>query len=108
MDSNCVVTLGGDNNKHPEVNNEGTATETKDNNGSSNVVNGGGDYYREKAISLESAYKHYGKGRKKFPVLLGLDMNVEKGTIYGLLGNLERLKIGFYWCIGIIFSFDKK
>ena len=46
-----------------------------------------GDCYRDKAISLNSAYKHYGKGRKKLPVLLGLDMTVEKGTIYGLLGK---------------------
>ena len=48
----------------------------------------GGEGYREKAICLDKAYKHYGKGGKKFPVLLGLDMNVEQGTIYGLLGKL--------------------
>lgn len=47
----------------------------------------GGERYREKAICLDKAYKHYGKGGKKFPVLLGLDMNVEQGTIYGLLGK---------------------
>ena len=48
----------------------------------------GGEVYREKAICLDKAYKHYGKGGKKFPVLLGLDMNVEQGTIYGLLGKM--------------------
>ena len=48
----------------------------------------GGDGYREKAICLDKAYKHYGKGGKKIPVLLDLDMSVEQGTIYGLLGKL--------------------
>ena len=66
--------------KTPEVK---KSTEYKDN--AFNV--NGGDCHGEKAICLESTYKHYGKGRSKLPVLLGLDMNVEKGTIYGLLGT---------------------
>ena len=40
------------------------------------------------AIRFESAYKHYGHGRTRTPVLLGLDMNVERGQIYGLLGKV--------------------
>ena len=43
----------------------------------------------EKAVCFDSAYKHYGKGRNKHPVLLGLDLNAEKGKIYGLLGKLK-------------------
>ena len=46
----------------------------------------------EKAVCFDSAYKHYGKGRKKHPVLLGLDLNAEKGKIYGLLGNSSNSK----------------
>ena len=53
----------------------------------------GGDGYREKAICLDKAYKHYGKGGKKIPVLLDLDMSVEQGTIYGLLGKLCAIMI---------------
>ena len=63
--------------------------DTKELNDTSFNVTQGNDC-NEKAICLDSAYKHYGKGRKKFPVLLGLDMNVEKGTIYGLLGNYKK------------------
>ena len=66
--------------KPPEGN---ISTEYKDNSFNIN----GGFCDTEKAICLESAYKHYGKGKGKLPVLLGLDMNVEKGTIYGLLGT---------------------
>ena len=43
----------------------------------------------EKAVCFDSSYKHYGKGRNKHPVLLGLDLNAEKGKIYGLLGKLK-------------------
>lgn len=39
------------------------------------------------AIRLDNACKHYGGGKKKTPVLLGLDMEVKKGQIYGLLGK---------------------
>ena len=42
---------------------------------------------RELAIRLQGAYKHYGKGGKRTPVLLGLDMEVKRGEIYGLLGK---------------------
>ena len=39
------------------------------------------------AIRLSDAHKHYGSGKKKMPVLVGLDMEVQKGQIYGLLGE---------------------
>lgn len=39
------------------------------------------------AIRLESAYKHYGSRKSGTPVLMGLDMEVKKGQIYGLLGE---------------------
>nr|AHK05672.1 ATP-binding cassette transporter sub-family H 103004 [Tigriopus japonicus] len=38
------------------------------------------------AIKISNAYKHYTSGQKRTPVLLGLDMEVKKGQIYGLLG----------------------
>ena len=39
------------------------------------------------AIQLEGAYKSYGgTGKKSHPVLLGLNMSVPRGRIYGLLG----------------------
>lgn len=41
------------------------------------------------AIRLEEAFKHYGSGKHKTPVLLGLDMCVRRGQIYGLLGELS-------------------
>ena len=50
-------------------------------------------YIEPKAICFDNAYKHYGKGRSKTPVLLGLDMNVERGQIYGLLGNNNKNEI---------------
>ena len=40
------------------------------------------------AISLTDAYKSYGRGKKKVEVLRNLKMNVRKGSIYGLLGEL--------------------
>lgn len=43
------------------------------------------------AIELDSAYKHYGSGKTKTPVLMGLDMKVTKGQIYGLLGELYTI-----------------
>ena len=43
----------------------------------------------EYAIKFKSAFKHYGHGKGRTPVLLGLDMNVERGQIYGLLGKEE-------------------
>lgn len=39
------------------------------------------------AIKISNAYKHYTSGQKRTPVLLGLDMEVKKGQIYGLLGK---------------------
>lgn len=58
------------------------------------------------AIQLSSAYKHYGSGKNKTPVLVGLDMEVTKGQIYGLLGRfivkVTRLTNHF----GIFFLFD--
>ena len=39
------------------------------------------------AIKLESTYKTYGSGKSKTQVLIGLNMEVPKGQIYGLLGN---------------------
>ena len=78
----------------------------------------GADSFVDKAICLDSAYKHYGKGRSKTPVLLGLDMNVERGTIYGLLGkiitNINTMSIisglvnhglGDTHCIAILLNF---
>lgn len=40
------------------------------------------------AIKLDAAYKHYGSGKSRLPVLIGLNMQVERGQIYGLLGKL--------------------
>ena len=39
------------------------------------------------AIKLDSAYKHYGSGKSRLPVLVGLNMEVQAGQIYGLLGK---------------------
>lgn len=41
----------------------------------------------EVAIKLDKAYKSYGSRKQKLPVLVGLDMEVGKGQIYGLLGK---------------------
>merc|ERR1711860_65533 len=38
------------------------------------------------AISLRHACKHYGRGARKVPVLVNLNMTIPKGAIYGLLG----------------------
>ena len=43
------------------------------------------------AIALSGAHKHYGRGRGKTPVLMGLDMTVQRGQIYGLLGETTRV-----------------
>ena len=45
------------------------------------------------AIQLKSAYKHYGSGKNRLPVLIGLNMNVPKGQIYGLLGKISTLMV---------------
>ena len=41
------------------------------------------------AIKLESTYKTYGSGKSKTQVLIGLNMEVPKGQIYGLLGKFS-------------------
>ena len=43
----------------------------------------------EPAIKLESTYKTYGSGKSKTQVLIGLNMEVPKGQIYGLLGKFS-------------------
>ena len=43
----------------------------------------------EPAIKLESTYKTYGSGKSKTQVLIGLNMEVPKGQIYGLLGKFN-------------------
>ena len=43
----------------------------------------------EVAIKLEKAYKSYGSRKHKHQVLMGLDMEVGKGHIYGLLGKIS-------------------
>ena len=46
----------------------------------------------EVAIKLDSVYKHYGSGKSRLPVLIGLNMEVPTGQIYGLLGKkLQKL-----------------
>jgi hypothetical protein len=45
----------------------------------------------EVAIRLDSAYKSYGRGKTKLPVLIGLNMEVPRGQIYGLLGKQSPL-----------------
>ncbi len=44
----------------------------------------------EVAIRLEDAYKHYGSGKSRMPVLIGLNMEVKRGQIYGLLGDFTE------------------
>ena len=46
----------------------------------------------EIAIKLEKAYKSYGSRKHKHPVLVGLDMEVGKGHIYGLLGKIKPFR----------------
>ena len=47
----------------------------------------------EVAIKLDKAYKSYGSRKHKHPVLMGLDMEVGKGHIYGLLGKSQLILI---------------
>ena len=47
----------------------------------------------EVAIKLDKAYKSYGSRKHKHPVLMGLDMEVGKGHIYGLLGKPKFTQI---------------
>ncbi len=51
------------------------------------------------AIRLNGAYKHYGSGKKKTDVLVGLDMSVPRGKIYGLLGPSGCGKTTLLKCI---------
>ena len=51
------------------------------------------------AIAFDGAYKHYGSGRRKVPVLIGLDMTIPKGAIYGLLGPSGCGKTTLLSCI---------
>ncbi len=53
----------------------------------------------EVAIELASTYKHYGSGKSKLPVLIGLNMEVERGQIYGLLGPSGCGKTTLLKCI---------
>ena len=39
------------------------------------------------AIELSDTFKDYGSGKSRLPVLIGLNMNVVRGQIYGLLGK---------------------
>ncbi|XP_071958454.1 ABC transporter G family member 20-like isoform X2 [Antedon mediterranea] len=38
------------------------------------------------ALTVQGIHKHYGTGKNRLPVLNGLNMTVNQGTIYGLLG----------------------
>nr|AHK05671.1 ATP-binding cassette transporter sub-family H 88708 [Tigriopus japonicus] len=51
------------------------------------------------AISFENAYKQYGRGSRKVPVLCGLNMTIPKGAIYGLLGPSGCGKTTLLSCI---------
>eukprot|EP00095_Tigriopus_kingsejongensis_P003146 maker-scaffold662_size116868-snap-gene-0.17 protein:Tk03146 transcript:maker-scaffold662_size116868-snap-gene-0.17-mRNA-1 annotation:"abc transporter" len=51
------------------------------------------------AIKVSNAYKHFGNSHKRTPVLLGLDMEVCKGQIYGLLGPSGCGKTTLLKCI---------
>lgn len=51
------------------------------------------------AICLRDAYLHYGSGKKKVPVLIGLDMTIPRGAIYGLLGPSGCGKTTLLSCI---------
>ncbi len=53
----------------------------------------------ETAIAFRDAFKHYGRGAKKVPVLVGLDMTIPKGAIYGLLGPSGCGKTTLLQCI---------
>ena len=51
------------------------------------------------AICLRDAYSHYGSGKRKVPVLIGLDMTIPRGAIYGLLGPSGCGKTTLLSCI---------
>ena len=51
------------------------------------------------AISFDDSFKHYGRGRRKVPVLVGLNMTIPKGAIYGLLGPSGCGKTTLLSCI---------
>eukprot|EP00095_Tigriopus_kingsejongensis_P012233 snap_masked-scaffold87_size395581-processed-gene-0.4 protein:Tk12233 transcript:snap_masked-scaffold87_size395581-processed-gene-0.4-mRNA-1 annotation:"abc transporter g family member 20 isoform x2" len=51
------------------------------------------------AIAFIDAYKHYGRGARKVPVLSGLNMTIPKGAIYGLLGPSGCGKTTLLSCI---------
>ena len=56
----------------------------------------------EVAIRLRRAHKHYGGGaraRPRVPVLVGLDMTIPRGAIYGLLGPSGCGKTTLLQCI---------
>ncbi|XP_046646482.1 ABC transporter G family member 20-like isoform X3 [Daphnia pulicaria] len=58
------------------------------------------------AIFVRNACKSYGVGKRRSTVLRGLDMNVKKGTIYGLLGASGCGKTTLLSCIVGRRSFD--
>ncbi|KAI9558715.1 ABC protein [Daphnia sinensis] len=47
----------------------------------------GDDWNTGPAVLVRNAIKSYGSGKKRSAVLAGFDMNVQRGTIYGLLGS---------------------
>ena len=47
------------------------------------------------AIELSDTFKDYGSGKSRLPVLIGLNMNVVRGQIYGLLG--KSLEFPLFW-----------
>jgi len=53
----------------------------------------------ETAIKFRSAYKHYGRRSRRVPVLVGLNMTIPKGAIYGLLGPSGCGKTTLLQCI---------
>lgn len=61
----------------------------------------------EVAINLDDAFKHYGHGKSRLPVLLGLNMEVGKGQIYGLLGPSGCGKTTLLKCIVGKLALDK-
>ncbi len=55
----------------------------------------------ETAIRFRRAFKHYGRGSssRRVPVLIGLDMTIPRGAIYGLLGPSGCGKTTLLQCI---------
>jgi len=51
------------------------------------------------AIELSDTFKDYGSGKSRLPVLIGLNMNVVRGQIYGLLGPSGCGKTTLLKCI---------